>query len=138
MPFFPGGFVEGKFRVVSADAVVNLPGDELRMIPQSLDHGLDDAPGIIPKSVAVQTDGPARAFVFDLAAFVERKNIRMFLGEPDGRGGGGRAEHHADAVTPHDVHDTAEPEEIVVAFFGFAQPPGEFPDADDVDAGLGH
>ncbi len=38
----------------------------------------------------------------------------------------------------HDVHDAAQPGEIKFAFFGFAEAPGEFADADDVDAGLGH
>ena len=38
----------------------------------------------------------------------------------------------------HDVHDAAQPEEIVFAFLGFADAPGKFADADDVDAGLGH
>ena len=38
----------------------------------------------------------------------------------------------------HDVHDPAQPEEIVFAFLGFAEAPGKFADADDIDAGLGH
>ena len=38
----------------------------------------------------------------------------------------------------HDVHDAAQPEEIVFAFLGFAEAPGKFADADDVDAGLDH
>ena len=83
---------------MSAQAVVNLPGDQLGMIAQRLGHVFDDALGIIPEDVAVQTDRAARAFVFDQAVFVERQNFGMFFGEPDGRRGGGRAEHDLDVV----------------------------------------
>ncbi len=138
MPFLARGFVEGEFGVVAAHAVVNLPRDELRMVAQRLGHRGDDALGIIPEDIAAQTDRAARAFVFDPAEFVEREDFRMFFGEPDGRRGGRRAEHDLDAVMAHDVHDAAQPEEIVFALFGFAEAPGKLADADDVDAGLGH
>jgi len=41
-------------------------------------------------------------------------------------------------MTRHDVHDAAQPEEIVPALLGFADAPGKLADADDVDARLGH
>jgi len=55
-----------------------------------------------------------------------------------GRRGGGCAEHDFDIVLLHDVHHAAQPEEIVLVRFGFAESPGEFADADNIDAGLGH
>ena len=123
---------------MSAEAAVNLPGDQLGMVAERLGHVFDHAFGSVPKNVAVEADGAARAFVLDQAVLVERQNFRMFFGQPDGRRGGGRAENDLDVVLRHDVHHAAQPEEIVFAFFGFAEAPGKFADADDVDAGLGH
>ena len=123
---------------MSAEAAVNLPGDELGMIAQGLGHVFDQALGGVPKDVVVEANRAARAFVLDQTALVERQNFRMFFGQPDGRRGGGRAEDDLDVVLLHDVHHAAQPEEIVFALFGFAEAPGKFADADDVDAGLGH
>jgi hypothetical protein len=69
---------------------------------------------------------------------VQRQNFGMLFGQPDGRRGGGRAEDNLDVVMLHDVHDPAQPEEIIFAFFGFANAPGKFTDPDHIDAGLGH
>ncbi len=138
MPFLARCFVEGKLRVVPSHAVVNLPRDELRMVAERLGHRGDDSFGIIPEDVAAQTDRAARSLVFDPAMLVEREDFRMFFGEPEGWRGGRRADDDFDAVLAHDVHDAAQPEEIIFAFFGFAEAPGKFADADNVDAGLDH
>ena len=138
MPFAARVFIERGLGEVAAEAVVNLPRDELRMAAQRPRHVFDEALGVIPIDIAVQTNGAARAFVFDVAVFVERENLRIFLGEPDGRGGGGRGQHHLNAVFAHHVHHALEPAKIILAVFGFAKPPGKFADADDVEAGSNH
>ncbi len=108
------------------------------MVAQRAGHVGDDAFRVIPESVAAQANRAARAFVFDGAVFVERQDFRIFFGEPDGRRGGGRAEDYFYVVARHDVHDAAQPEEIVFALLGFADAPGKFADADDIDARLRH
>ena len=138
VPVEPRVFIEGGLGEVAAQAVVNLPRDQLGMLAQRLGHVFHDAPGIIPEDIAVQTDGAAGAFMFDATLFVERENFRMFLGEPDWRGGGGGAEHNLDACPAEKVHHPFEPAEIKLAVLRFAQPPGKFPDADHVDARLNH
>ena len=115
LPFEARVFVERRLGVMAADAVIDLPGDELGMIAQGLGHLLDDALGVIPVGVAVQADGAARAFVLDQAVLVEGQNLRMLLRQPDRRRGGGRAEHHLDVVFAHDVHHAAQPGEIIFA-----------------------
>ena len=108
------------------------------MIAQGLGHVFDQALGCVPKNVVVEANGAARAFVLDPAVLVDRQNFRMFFGQPDGRRGGGCAENDFDVVLRHDVHHAAQPEKIVSVLFGFAESPGEFADADNVDAGLEH
>ncbi len=138
LPFQARIFIEGKLRAVSADGVVNLPGDELRMVTERLGHGRHDAPGVIPISVAGQADGAPRALVFPNTMFVERQNFRMFPGEPDRGRGGWCSEDNLDVLARHDVHDAAQPEKIKLALLGFADAPGKFTHADDVDPGLRH
>ena len=108
--------------IVAADAVVNLPGNELGMIAEGLGHVLDDAFGVIPIDVAVQADGAARAFVFDQTALVERENFRMLFRQPDRRRGGGRAQHDLDVVFAHHVHHAPQPGEIEFAVGGSQRP----------------
>ena len=67
MPVAARVLVEGGFGEVAAQAVVNLPGDELRVLAEGLGHALDDALGVVPKHVAVEADRPARAFMLDQA-----------------------------------------------------------------------
>ncbi len=138
MPVAEGFVVEGGFGIVRAEAVVNLPGDELGMFAEGGGHRADDALRKVPVNIAVQTGGAPRAFTKGLAGFINRQNLRMFFGEPDGRRGGGRAENDLDAGLPHEVHDAPEPLEIILALFALAQAPGEFAHADDVHAGGEH
>src|SRR6266436_6321820 len=97
MPVAAGLLVEGEFRVMAAEAVVDLPGDELGMFAEGGGHGADDAAAKIPVNVAVEAAGAAGAFVAREAAFVEGQDFGIFFGEPDGRGGGGGAEDDLDA-----------------------------------------
>ncbi len=76
-------FVEGSLGEIAAQAVVNLPRDQLRMMSERARQVFDDAFAISPVNVAVQADGAAGAFVFREAVFVNRKNFRMLFGEPD-------------------------------------------------------
>ena len=131
-------FVEGGLGEIAAEAVVNLPRDQLRMLAERAGHIFHDALGIRPINVAVQADGAARAFVLDEAAFVHRAGFPDVFGEPDGRRGGGRAEHDLNAVVAQNIHHALEPVEIEFAVLLFAQAPGEFADADDVEAGGAH
>src|ERR1017187_93763 len=62
----------------------------------------------------------------------------MLFREPDRRRGGGRGEHDLDSGFAHDVHYALEPAEIEFTFIRFTEAPGEFPDADNVDASLEH
>ncbi len=54
--------VEGRLHRMGADVVVNLPGDQLRMLAQRIRHGADDFFGVIPVKIAVEAAGVAGAF----------------------------------------------------------------------------
>jgi len=72
------------------------------------------------KNVVVEANGAARARMFDQTSFIERKNFRVFFCQPQGRRGGGRAQHDLDVMLRHDVHHAAQPEEIVLALLRLA------------------
>jgi hypothetical protein len=138
LPFEARTFVEGSLGEMTADSVVNLPADELGMTAQRLGHLLDDALGIVPIDVAVQTDGAAGAFMFDLTAFINRQNLRMLLGQPERRGRGGRGENHFQSSLAHHIHHAPQPGEIKLAVFWLAKAPGKFAKPHHVEARLGH
>ena len=125
-------------RGMAANPVVDLPGDQLLVFAQGLGHGLNDALGIVPVNVVVETNGAARAFATPNALLIKRKNLRMLLGQPDRRRGGGGGEHHLDPCLAHDIHDALQPIEFEFAILGFAEAPGEIADADHVNAGFDH
>src|ERR1051325_7876726 len=131
-------FIETGLGDMAADAVVDLPGDKLWILPEGFSHGLDDAFGMVPIGFGVKADCTAGAFVAHQAAFIDRENLRMLFGEPDGRRSGRSGEHDLDAGFAEDIHYPAEPTEITFAFFRFANAPGEFTDTNDIDAGRSH
>src|SRR5690242_9012812 len=96
------------------------------MIAQSRGHRSDELFCEVPIDVAVHAVGATGAFTHRFAAFVDGQNFRIFLSEPDWRGGSGRGEDHFDVTPLHDIHHTAEPGEVIFALFTFAQAPGEF------------
>ena len=63
MPVAARFIVEGGFGVVPAQAVVDLPGDELRMLAQRLGQRPNDPPGTLPVDIAVHAIGPASPFM---------------------------------------------------------------------------
>ena len=138
VPVAPGIFVEAGFGEMAADAVVDLPGDELGMLAQGLSHGGDDAFGMVPIGFGIEANGAASAFVANQATFVNRQNFGMFLSEPNGRCGSGSGKNDLDAGPAENVHYPAKPAKVAFGFFRLADAPGEFANADDVDAGGGH
>src|ERR1051326_3094044 len=96
VPVAPGIFVEAGFGEMAADAVVDLPGDELGMLAQGLSHGGDDAFGMVPIGFGIEANGAASAFVANQATFVNRQNFGMFLSEPNGRCGSGSGKNDLD------------------------------------------
>src|SRR5690349_5419022 len=111
---------------MSADAVVDLPGNELRMSPEILRDRPDDLLRILPENVAVQTSSVTGAFVEDEPLFVNREHLRMLFSEPKRRSGGGSAEHDLDARFLHQVHDPAHPIELEFSLLGLVQAPTKF------------
>ena len=130
--------VEGGLGKVATQSVVNLPGNQLGMLTERLRHVFHDALGIIPECFAVETDGAARATMFNAAMFVERKNFRMLFGEPDRRRGRGRGQHDLNARFAENIHHPLEPVEIEFTFLRFAKSPGEFAETYNIDARLDH
>ena len=98
LPFEARILVERPLGLVPAEAAVDLPGNQLRMVAQRLGHVFDEPLGGVPVGVIVEADRAARAFVFDQAMFIERQNFRMLFRQPDRRGGGGRAEDNLDVL----------------------------------------
>ncbi|MEJ0090762.1 MAG: hypothetical protein WDM80_13590 [Limisphaerales bacterium] len=138
VPVQPCVIVEGSLGEIAAEAVVNLPRNQLRMLSQRLRHVLHDALGVVPKFVAVQADGASGAFMLHATLFIERENFRMLLREPDWRGGGGGAEDDFNAGLAENIHHPVKPVEVKLAILRFTQSPGKFADANDVDARLDH
>src|SRR5215469_17706737 len=98
------------------------------MLAKLLGHGSDNFFGIVPKNIAAQTDCAAGSLVLRQSLFIERKDLRMFARQPDGRSGCGRAKDDFYIVLSHDVHYPAQPVEIVLALFRLTQAPGKFTD----------
>ncbi len=138
LPFQTRILIERPFGLMSAEAVVNLPGNQLRMVSQRPGHVFDQPLGSVPVGIIVEAGRPARAFVFDQTVLVERQNPGVLSRQPDGGSSGGRAQDNLDVLILHDVHDAAQPLKIVFTLLGFADAPGIFADADNIDAGLGH
>ena len=93
--------IERSLGEIAAQAVVNLPRDELGMLAEGLGHVLHDAFGVVPKYITGQTDRAARAFTSDQAPLIHGQNLRMFLRQPNGRRGGGRGQNDLDAGLAH-------------------------------------
>ena len=83
VPIPAGILVEGGLGKIAAQAIIDLPGDELGMAAQSFRHVLDNPLGMIPKNVAVKANGTARAFVFSETTLVDRQDLWMFSREPN-------------------------------------------------------
>ena len=109
VPVPPGIIVEGGFGEITAEAVVDLPGNQRRMFSQTAGHVLDDFFGVIPEGIAVKTDGAACAFVFFQAALVDGKDFGMLVCKPNGRGGGRGGQDDFNAGLVKDVHGAFEP-----------------------------
>src|SRR5436190_21838953 len=120
---------------MTADSVVDLPGDQLGMITQSARHRAHDFFTVFPIHVAVETVSMPRSLAQKQAALVEREDFWVLFCEPDRWSSRGSAKHHLDSCTMHDVHRTAEPLEIVFALLRFAEAPGKFTHAYDIETG---
>src|SRR5712671_8194686 len=94
MPVPSGVLVEGGLGVMTAQPVVDLPGDKLRMLAQRVRQAFNDFFRITPKDVAVQADRSAGALVFEQSALVDGQYFRMLPGQPDRRGGGWGGQYH--------------------------------------------
>src|SRR5205814_1607349 len=91
-----------------------------------------------PINIAVHAVGTARALMLDQAALVDRENLRMLFGQPDGRSGCGSAQHDFNARFAHDVHGPAQPAKVVLPLLPLANSPGKLAHTDDVDPGGEH
>src|SRR5882672_6030261 len=138
MPVAARVLVEGRFGIMAAEAIIDLPGDELRVLAERFGHVFDNALGKIPKQIAVQADGAAGAFALGDAALIQGQYFRMFFREPDGWSGGWSGQDDFDAGLAEDIHDPLEPSEIALAFFRLAKSPGKFAEANHIDTGLDH
>ncbi len=138
MPIPPGILVERGLRVMPAQAVINLPGDQIGVIAQRFSHGPHKAFAGVPVDVAIETHGPPRAFVFSQTTLINGQDLGVLPREPNRRGGRWRAQDGLDASLAQDIHDPAEPGEIALSLLRFAQPPGELPHAHHVHTGLLH
>ena len=123
---------------MAADAVVDLPGEQRRVVAQILGDGADDLLGVGPVGLAVQAVGVARAGMERLALLVHRQDLGMLLGQPERRSGGGRGEDDPDSVGVHQVHRALHPGEVELPFLGFDEAPDELAHAHGVHAGRDH
>ena len=77
-PISAGFFVERRLGVVTADPVVDLPGDQLRVIAQGVGHGADDPFAEVPIDVAVQAARAAGPGVPPQTVFIDRQDFGAF------------------------------------------------------------
>src|SRR5262245_19718149 len=108
------------------------------MFAKRFGHGCDNPPAVIPVHIAVHAVGASCALMSFQAAIVDGKDFGMAFGEPQWRGGRGRAKDNFNSSFAHDVHGPAEPFKIVLAFLAFANAPGELTHANDVDSSSRH
>ena len=130
--------VERRLHGMGANIVVNLPGNQLRMLPQSLGHGADDLLGILPVKIVIEAASVPGALAQREAPFIGRKNVRMLMGQPDGRGGGRSGQDDFDVFFAHQVHEAPEPGKVEFTLARFTQAPDELPHPHDVHAGGHH
>ena|SRR5437899_3352711 len=138
MPIPPRIFVKRGFGEVAAESVVDLPGNELRMLAQFSSHQFDNALGMGPIEIAVQANGAPRAFVPGQPTLIDGQNFRVFFREPDRRGGSGRCEDDLDVRLAQNIHYPAKPAKVTFVFLRLADAPGEFPNSNDVNTAAGH
>src|SRR3954463_7323072 len=104
MPIATGIFVEGSFGGVASQAVIDLPGDQLRVLAESFSQRADYFARVLPVDIAVQGVGAARSLVPLCPSLIQGQDLWVRLGKPKRRGGCGCTQDNFDAGAAKQIH----------------------------------
>ena len=125
-------------RAVTAELVVGLPCDDVRVVAQRHGHSLDDAPGVGAIAGVVLACVLTLTPLLHLPVALDLVDVRVHVVQPGGIGGRGGAEDGLDAVAAQEVDRLLQPAEVELPLAGLHAVPGELGHADAGDAGLLH
>ena len=129
------GIVEA---IVAAVFVTHMPCHHIRIVLVMLGHRTAQLQCILAEHRAGRTPMLAGARLAYVAAVILPQHLRMRLGEPHRRGGGGGCKIDRDAGLAELVDDAVEPVEVVYVLLGLDAGPGEDAYGNQVHAGLLH
>ncbi len=114
-----------------AQLVVELPAPDAGVVAITLAEFFHDFADVFAIDVRTPTRLLSGAMPHRPPGGVHHENLRMFLREPDRRGGARRAENHFQALSGAEFDVAVQPGEIKLAFLRFHERPGELAHVDE-------